>query len=287
MSPPSVIEVNGRPTRVRIDGHPDMPPILLLHGIGRSLEDWAPQNSRLNVYRTIALDLPGFGFSARPSRPMSLRAVTDAVLETLDLLREHRPLHVVGNSVGGAVGLQLLTLQPRRVASLTLVNSAGFGSEANWILRLLATPVLGSLSARHPTRAAARMLERTIFADPSLATTGRIDHALTIARERPDAGAALHELACELGTLGGFRSRWRKDLITQASRHRVPTLIVWGDRDRILPAAHLSTARRLLPHTKAHLFPGIGHMPQIECPDEFAQVLLGFIASQARTAQPD
>lgn len=228
MSPPTVIEVNGRPTRVRIDGHPDMPPILLLHGIGRSLEDWAPQYSRLDVYRTIALDLPGFGFSARPSRPMSLRAVTDAVLETVDVLGEHRPLHVVGNSVGGVVGLQLLTLQPRRVASLTLVNSGGFGSEANWILRLLATPVLGSLSARHPTRAAARMLERAIFADPSLATTRRIDHALTIARERRNAGAALHELACALGTPRGFRSRWRKDLITQASRHRVPTLIVWG-----------------------------------------------------------
>lgn len=287
MSPPTVIEVNGRPTRVRIDGHPDMPPILLLHGIGRSLEDWAPQYSRLDVYRTIALDLPGFGFSARPSRPMSLRAVTDAVLETVDVLGEHRPLHVVGNSVGGVVGPQLLTLQPRRVASLTLINSAGFGSEANWILRLLGTPVLGSLSARHPARAAARMLERTIFADPSLATTRRIDHALTIARERRNAGAAPHELACALGTPRGFRSRWRKDLITQASSHRVPTLIVWGDRDRILPAAHLSTARRLLPHTKAHLFPGIGHMPQIECPDEFAEVLLDFIASQARAAQPD
>lgn len=287
MSTPKVIEVKGRPTRVRVDGHPDMPPILLLHGIGRSLEDWAPQHRRLDVFRTIALDLPGFGFSARPSRPMSLRALTDAVLETLDVLGEHRPLHLVGNSVGGAVGLQLLTLQPQRVASLTLANSAGFGSEANWMLRLLATPVLGGLLARHPTRTTARMLERTIFADPCLATTRRVDHTLTIARQRPDAGSALHELACELGTPRGFRSRWRKNLITQASRHRVPTLIVWGERDKILPAAHLSNARELLPHARAHLFMGTGHMPQIERPDEFAELVLDFIASQARTAQQD
>lgn len=287
MSTPKVIEVNGRPTRVRVDGHPDMPPIVLLHGIGRSLEDWAPQHRRLDAYRTIALDLPGFGFSARPSGPMSLRALTDAVLETLDVLGELRPLHLVGNSVGGAVGLQLLTLQPHRVASLTLANSAGFGSEASWILRLLATPVLGSLLARHPTRIAARMLERTIFADPCLATTRRIDHALAIAQKRPDTGAALHELACELGTPRGFRPRWRKNLLTQASRHRVPTLILWGERDRILPAAQLSNACQLLPHAKAHLFTGTGHMPQIECPDEFAEVVLDFIASQAQAAQRD
>jgi len=277
MSKPMVIKVGGRPTRVRVDGRPDMRPILLLHGIGRSLEDWTPQYQRLGVCRIIALDLPGFGFSARPSPSMSLRAIADAVWETLDVIGEKRPLHVVGNSVGGTVGLQLLTLQPRRVSSLTLVNSAGFGSEANWMLRLLATPILGSLSARHPTRAAVRMLERAIFADPSLATATRIEHALRIARERPDAGAALHELARELGTARGFRLRWRADLITQASMYRVPTLIVWGERDKILPAAHLSAAGRLLPHAKTHLFSGIGHMPQIECPDEFAELLLGFI----------
>ena len=54
---------------------------------------------------------------------------------------------------------------------------------------------------------------------------------------------------------------------------------MWGDRDRILPVRHLNTARRLLPHAKTHLFTGIGHMPQIECPDEFAELVREFLAS--------
>jgi pimeloyl-ACP methyl ester carboxylesterase len=61
-------------------------------------------------------------------------------------------------------------------------------------------------------------------------------------------------------------------------QHPCPTLVIWGDRDRVLPAHHLDAARRIVPHAKTHLFTGIGHMPQIECPDEFADVVLDFLA---------
>ncbi len=61
--------------------------------------------------------------------------------------------------------------------------------------------------------------------------------------------------------------------------HPRPTLIVWGDRDRILPAHHLTAASGLLPHAETFLFAGIGHMPQIECPDKFAELVLGFLAT--------
>lgn len=276
MDTPVVIEVNGRRTRVRVDGSQRKPPILLLHGIGRSLEDWEPQYRRLAEYRTIALDIPGFGFSNRPRQPMSLRVLAQGIAETLDALEERRPLHVVGNSLGGALALQLLGHQPRRVASLVLVNSAGFGSEVNRLARVLTIPGIGGFAARHPTRASARMMERLIFDDPSLATDERVDHALTISRQ-PEVGAALHEMARVLGTVKGFRSRWRAELIARATKHPRPTLIMWGDRDRFLPARQLIAARRLLPHAETHLLTGVGHMPQIECPGKFAELVLGFI----------
>jgi pimeloyl-ACP methyl ester carboxylesterase len=222
--------------------------------------------------------MPGFGFSTRPAGPMSLPALARGVAGALDVLGEMRPIHLVGNSLGGAVALQLLTLQPQRVASLVLVNSAGFGSEVSPIVRMLAIPGIGSFAARHTTRSSARMIERAIYADASLATSERIDRALAIARQ-PEAGPALHEIACELSTGRGVRRKWRVDLLAEAARYPRPTLIVWGDHDRILPAHHLDAARRLLPRAKTRLFEGTGHMPQIECPDEFAELLVGFLSS--------
>ena len=281
MSSPTSIVVNGRRTRVRVEGDATEPPIVLLHGIGRSLEDWEPQHFRLTDYRTIALDMPGFGFSNRPSGPMSLPVLAQAVVETLDVLGEQRPAHVMGNSLGGAVALQLLALQPQRVATLVLVSSGGFGSELHPIVRLTAVPVIGRLATRCTTRASARIVERAIFADPSLVTRARIDHALEIARQ-PDTGAVVHETARLLSTGRGIRPEWRNKLIAEASKHPRPTLVVWGERDRILPACHLEAARRLLPHARHHLFAGIGHMPQIESADEFAELAADFIRSSAQ-----
>lgn len=278
MTTPAFLSVNGRRTRVRIAGDPCDPPVLLLHGIGRSLEDWAPQYPRLTQgHRLIALDLPGFGFSARSPEPTTLAVLARGVIETLDALGEQRPLHVLGNSLGGAVARQLLVLDPERVAGLVLVASAGFGSEVALPLRLLAVPLLGRLATRRTTRAGARMAERLSFADPGLATEVRIEHALAIAR-RPDPGAVLLEAVRELATLRGAKPRWRAELTAAVAKHPRPTLIIWGDRDRVLPAHHLGSARRLLPHAEAHLFTGIGHMPQIERPDEFATRVLAFLA---------
>lgn len=282
MSTPAFLSVKGRRTRVRVEGDPADPPVLLLHGVGRSLEDWAPQFPRLSRgHRLIALDLPGFGFSARSAEPTTLGVLARGVIDTLDALGERRPLSVLGNSLGGAIAQQLLVLAPERVASLVLVNSAGFGVEVALPLRLLAVPVIGRLATRRPTRAGTRMSERLPFADPALATRERVDHALAIARQ-PDPTTVLLETMRELTTVRGAKPGWRAELTTAVARHPRPTLIIWGDRDRVLPARHLESARRLLPHAETHLLAGIGHMPQIECPDEFAARVLTFLARTGR-----
>jgi pimeloyl-ACP methyl ester carboxylesterase len=283
VSIPTFIAVDGRRTRVRVDGDPDHPPVLLLHGIGRSLEDWAPQWERLaGAYRVITLDIPGFGFSSRPSEPVTLAALAQGVADTLDALGERRPLHVIGNSLGGAVALQLLIQRPERVASLVLVNSAGFGREVTMLLRMLTLPGIGRMATRRTTRASARILERSIFADRSLASRQRIEHAVAIGRQ-PDSGFVMREIAGELATGRGVKDDWRAELSSTAAQHPRPTLIIWGDRDRVLPAHHLETAQRLMPHAKTHLFNGIGHMPQIECPDEFANLVVAFFADVVHT----
>jgi pimeloyl-ACP methyl ester carboxylesterase len=275
------IDVKGRRTRVLVEGNTDDPPILLLHGIGRSLEDWEPQFSRLRQagYRVIAPDLPGCGYSQRLSVPTTLPGIAQGVLDTVDALGEERGLHVMGQSMGGAVALQLLALAPDRVATLTLVSSAGFGAALHPVLRLAATPVIGAVVTRHTNRLTARMNERRIYVDPSFVTRERIDRAVELARQ-PDTATVLHETARALATLRGVRPEWRKELLTKVSQHRRPTLAIWGDRDRILPGRQMDATRRLLPHARTRLFRAVGHAPQVEAPDKFAELTLDFLGSQ-------
>lgn len=278
MSRPTFIGVDGRRVRVRVEGDADKSPVLLVHGIGRSLEDWDPQYERLSdAHRVIAVDVPGFGFSDRPAGPITLSTFAKGALGAVDALGETRPLHVVGNSLGGAIAMQLLANRPDRVASLALINSAGFGREVTPLLRVLAVPVVGPLSTRRTTRPVARMLERACYADPSLATEERIDRAMDIAA-KPHHGPVMLATATELANARGIKAGWRRQLAAFAALHPRPTLLMWGERDRVLPARHLDEARRVFPHARSHLLPGVGHLPQIERPDEFAELLLPFLS---------
>ncbi|HUR76096.1 MAG TPA: alpha/beta fold hydrolase, partial [Sporichthya sp.] len=262
-----------------LEGDPGGRPVVLLHGIGRSLEDWDPQYELLrDGNRLIGIDLPGFGYSQRRPEPATLAALGKGVLATLDALGETRPVHLVGNSLGGAVSLQILGSAPQRVASVVLVNSGGFGREVTYLLRMLAIPGLGKLMLNRPTRVGNRHIERTLYATKSHATPQRVEHALRLGRE-PGAAEFMAELSLGLGTIRGAKEPWRRELLEAARQAERPILIVWGDRDRILPPKHYEVARATFPTAKSHLFPGTGHLPQIERPAEFATLVREFHAS--------
>jgi pimeloyl-ACP methyl ester carboxylesterase len=272
------IQVEGRPLRVRVEGPSDGPPLVLLHGIGRSLEDWDLLVPLLaTTHRVIALDMPGFGFSARRPEPATLAALARGVLTTLDELGEQRPVHLIGNSLGGAVSLQTLALAPERVASLVLVNSAGFGAEVTYILRMLAIPGLGRAMLKRPTRAGLAHAERALYADRKLADKQRVAHSLRLGRQ-PGAAEFMDEIMRGLGTFRrGVLPQWRAALLAAAAAHPRPMLIVWGDRDRILPPSQFRAAQQAFPGARTHLFANTGHMPHIERPAEFAQLVGEFL----------
>ena len=275
-------KVEGRQVRVRVAGDEAAPPVVLVHGIGRTLDDWNATFPRLaDSFRLIAPDLPGFGMSQRRPEPAGLQSLARGLLSTLAAVEEPRPVHIVGNSLGGAVGMQTLLLEPERVASLALVNSAGFGAEVTYLLRMLAVPRLGPVLLRRPTRVGLGHAERALYADRKLADRHRVDHALRMAR-LPGAAEFMAELCDALGTGRGVRPQWRSELLAAMAAHERPMLIVWGDRDRILPPSHLEMARRTFPNAQVRMFAGVGHMPQVECPDEFAELLREFLASAAR-----
>jgi len=166
----------------------------------------------------------------------------------------------------------MLVDDPARVSTLTLVNSAGFGKEVTFALRMLAVPGMGRQLLTHIDRRTAPRLERTLFADRAMVTPERIAMALEIARQ-PDFVAVYLEIARALGGFRGVAPGWRSELLPRVAQHAKPTLVVWGDRDHILPVSHLAAARAALPDAKWHLFERTGHMPQIERPAEFAQLV--------------
>ncbi len=276
--PADELTVAGRRVRCRVTG--DGPPVVLLHGIGRTLDDFAAQHELLaHDHRVISVDLPGHGGSAPLEPPHTLPALATAVAETLDAAGITGPAHLVGNSLGGAVAMRLATDHPARAASLVLVNSAGFGREVTVALRLLALRPLGRLLLRpHPV--IARRTERAIFHDPAYVTEERLATALAVARQ-PHAARVMLELVRSLGTWRGVRPRWREELLAAVAALDLPTLVVWGDRDLILPASHLANARARLPKARCHLFADTGHMPQIERAAAFHALVTEFWSGHA------
>jgi len=275
------LTVRGVRIRVRRSGDPAYPPVLLLHGIGRSLEDWDAQHDRLaGDHRVISVDLPGFGLSDPLPGRVTLAALADGVAATVDTVGEDRPLHVMGNSLGGAVAMRMLTTAPARIATLTLVNSAGFGKEVALALRILAVPGLGEPLLRRIDARSAYRIERSLFHDRAHVTPERVELAVRVAA-RPHNARVFLEAARDLGTFRGIRAPWRQTLLGQVAAQAKPTLIVWGERDLILPAAHLAAARAAFPHAKTHLFPDTGHMPQIERADDFADLTRLFVAAHS------
>ncbi|MGK5671933.1 alpha/beta fold hydrolase [Micromonospora sp. URMC 106] len=270
---PRHLTVDGRRVCHRVDG--EGPPVVLLHGIGRTLRDFTELHERLaDRFRVHSVDLPGHGGSLPMTRPCTLPALAEFVGRYLDAVGVDRPAHLVGNSLGGAIAMRLAASEPGRVATLTLVNSAGFGREVTIALRLLALRPLGRLLLR-PRRWAARRVELSLFHDPAFATADRVAYALEVAR-LPYAARVMLETAHHLGTFRGISPHWREELLAEVERLDIPTFVVWGDKDLILPATHLEAARARLPKARTHLFRDCGHMPQIECVEEFHRLLVDF-----------
>jgi pimeloyl-ACP methyl ester carboxylesterase len=171
--------------------------------------------------------------------------LAEHVAETLDRLGVTAPAHVVGSSPGGAVAMRLAVHDPARVTSPALADSAGIGREVTWMLRALDLPVRWRLLLR-PDEYGARTTERSLFRHPAFATPDRIALARERAR-RPDAAKAMRQVARAFGSLSGVRADWRGSLLAALEALDIPTLVVRGAQDRILPATHLTNAATALP----------------------------------------
>jgi pimeloyl-ACP methyl ester carboxylesterase len=260
------VNVGGLKLRCRDSGG-EGPTALLLHGIGGSLELWSEQFVPTNDdLRLIAVDLPGHGlsdFSAQPDWPPSFAETMWKLLDQLGVGK----VHLVGNSLGGAICLQMHRRQPERVGSMMLAASASLAADAPLPFRLMTLPVLGELMSR-PGEAAIRQQIQAIFGKHFVVSPQV--HAL-IRRNVMRPGAQKAFLGCvrKGTTLGGQRA----DLITEAqeslANSRVPTLLLHGRQDAVIPVAHSEETCRRHPHLLLRVIDDCGHTPQLEQPAIF------------------
>ena len=261
------------------------PPLLLLHGHEQSATSWRwvmPALAR--THRVLALSLPGHGGTGLVSGYAPGADLAPFVAGFLDTL-EVGPVDVVGHSAGGAVALRLALADPHRVHTLTLVDSAGLGRHVNPLLALDTAPGLGELAilfARLPGGALARSLMSAamLFAWPWRAPIEFFTEAHATGG-RPGQLEASTAMARALFELTGQR----EVLVDRLGELEMPTLVIWGALDYVLPAYQAPHAVSRLRRGRLEMFPSCGHLPHVEHPARFAQVLGRFLTEHQNQAE--
>lgn len=285
--PGAVEEVGGVALNVRRTPGPDGPVAVYVHGLGGSSSNWTDLAALLSPVATgRAVDLPGFGYS-EPEEPFdfSLGAHARVLAKYVEGLGAG-PVHLLGNSMGGAVALLLAAQRPELVRTLTLISPAMPDRRpdprrlSDPLMPLLLLPVVGSrvrrrMAALTPRERAAQVI-RLCFHEPERFPDARLDELA----EEHGARAALAWAAPALArsTFGIFRAwsaRGEGSLWAVAPRVHAPTLIVWGLHDRVISVRRAPRTARLLPHGRLLVLPRTGHVAQMERPNVVARAVLG------------
>lgn len=254
----------------------DGPPLLLVHGSGPGVSGWANFSGNLPLFarhfRTLVLDLPGFGTSHAVEGSPVL-AAPKGVLAFLDALGIDR-LAMVGNSLGGGVVAGLAASHPERVSRLVTLGGVGvpFFSPLppEGIVRLVEF-------VEEPTRDRLLAWMRSMVFDPAVLTDEFVESRWTAAND-PEAMAAIRTIY-NRQMLDVLRPLMlgNPETLGMLGRIEAPTLLTWGRDDRVTPLDGAIAPLRLIPRCELHVFPDCGHWAMIERKAEFESVVLSYL----------
>ena len=260
------------------------PVVLLIHGIVGCAEQWDQVAPLLaERYQVVAPDLLGHGQSAKPRGDYSLGAYAASVRDLMVALG-HRRATVVGHSLGGGIAMQFSYEYPPFAERLVLVSSGGLGREVHLLLRAATLPgseVVLPLIAHERLHGVGGALGAALGrlglrAGTDLAEMARGYGSLADAGARQ---AFIHSLRAVLD-LGGQRVSANDRLYLA---ELLPSLVVWGGQDPLIPIEHATVAHRELPNSRLEVFEDAGHFPQLHDPVRFAHTLIDFIETTEPT----
>ena len=284
-----------RPRTVRIHGHDvsyrmagEGPTVVLIHGIAGSSTTWRAVMPALSEhYTVVAPDLLGHGRSAKPRGDYSLGAYASGIRDLLVALDLER-VTLGGHSAGGGVAMQFAYQFPERAERLVLVASGGLGKEVSPLLRAVTLP-----GAEYVLPIVAHRRIRELF-EWSAGLWGRVGWqpgenlsdvwgSYTTLTDRHGRMAFVHTIRSVLD-LGGQRVSAYDRLYLAAA---VPTLIVWGDRDRMIPVSHAYRAQEAIPGARLEILEGAGHFLPWRDAARFLGVLDDFLKTTTPAHVPD
>lgn len=275
------LTIHGHEVAYRIGG-PDLaegaPVVLLVHGMAGSSATWKAVASGLaRTHTVIAPDLLGHGASAKPRHDYSLGAFASGLRDLMVALRVPHAT-VVGQSLGGGIAMQFAYQYPERIERLVLVCSGGLGEDVSWLLRALTLPgaeyvmpLLFPSFVRDAGDALRRRLSAFGLRAPRVEEEWQSYASLT----DPATRQAFVKTLRAVIDLGG-QSVSAHDRLYLADL--LPTLIIWGEHDRIIPVSHAHAAHEAMPASELVLFERSGHFPHVEEPERFLHVLEDFMA---------
>ena len=253
------------------------PLLLLVHGMAGTARNWDPVIEPLALRNhVVAPDFPGHGESEPGAGDYSLGSLASGLRDLMVSLGHDRAT-LVGHSLGGGVALQFAYQFPEKVERLVLVSSGGLGPEVGAVLRAAALPGAdlfiratagpGAVAGGWLTGALGKVGLRPNF---DLAEVGRAYATLADTDRRKAFLSTLHAV---VGTDGQRVAALDRLYLAET----VPMLIIWGERDPIIPVAHGRAAHAQLPGSRLEVFPDAGHIPMQECPGRFAATLQRFL----------
>lgn len=259
--------------------------LLLIHGMAGSSESWGPIFFRLaKNYRVVAPDLLGHGLSAKPRTDYSLGAFAAGLRDLLDELGISTAT-VVGHSLGGGVAMQFIYQHPEYCQRLILISSGGLGPDVGLVLRLLSVP---GAELVLPLIAPAPLLTIGNTVGSRLAAAGvhsprgaEIWKAYSSFSDRQTRQAFLRTLRSVID----YRGQAVSALNRLHVRSEVPTLLIWGEQDKIIPAEHGYEAQAARLGSHLVVLPGVGHFPQVEAPALVVDAIDDFIAGTDNPAR--
>jgi len=278
--------------RIRIHGHDigyvtagSGPVVILVHGIASSSTTWGRVIPALAERTTVvAPDMLGHGGSTKTAGDYSLGALANGIRDLMEALGHDRAT-LIGHSLGGGVALQFAYQFPDRCERLVLVGSGGLGKEIGLLFRALSfpgvehvlTPVFAPAVQSRSTAVVNWLRKVRIPFPESFDEIWQGYSSLSDGDTRRAFFHALHSVVDPAGQRVSAVNR-----LHLASLR--PILVIWGERDSIVPVRHAREAHQAMPGSVLHVFEGVGHWPQHDRPEEFTRVVLDFIDS---THPPD
>jgi len=258
-----------------------------VHGLGGSSTNFTEVATAMSGHlRGTAIDLPGYGVSdPAPRGDYSIETQAACVIASIEATGDV-PVHLVGNSMGGLISVYVAARRPDLVRTLTLVSPAmptyRYESGADPRMLLLALPGLGSILQRKLALGdpydRAWLSTQLCFADPDRAPRFRVDQVASEVAVRQHYPWSMHAFTESLRAIGatvvarGRRAPWRL-----AAQIAVPTLVVWGDRDQLVPARLARRLASTVRDGRLLMLSGVGHTAQLEMPEETARAMLKMV----------